>query len=52
MTSACPTASWPIPARALVRVVRSEAYRRLLADLPGYDTARTGEIQPVAPAAG
>lgn len=34
-------------ARALVRVVRSEAYRRLLADLPGYETARTGELQPV-----
>ena len=40
------------PRRALVRVVRSEAYRRLLADLPGYDTARTGEIQPVATAPG
>jgi molybdate-binding protein/DNA-binding XRE family transcriptional regulator len=36
-------------ARALVRVVRSEAYRRLLADLPGYDTARGGELQPVGP---
>lgn len=35
--------------RALVRVVRSESYRRLLADLPGYDTARTGELQPVGP---
>ncbi len=35
--------------RALQRVVRSEAYRRLLADLPGYDTARTGELQPVGP---
>ncbi len=33
--------------RALIRVVRSEPYRRLLADLPGYDTARTGELQPV-----
>lgn len=33
--------------RALIRVVRSESYRRLLADLPGYDTARTGELQPV-----
>ena len=32
-------------ARALLRVVRSEAYRRLLLDLPGYDTARTGELQ-------
>jgi molybdate-binding protein/DNA-binding XRE family transcriptional regulator len=37
-------------ARALLRVVRSDPYRRLLADLPGYDTARTGELQPVAPA--
>jgi molybdate-binding protein/DNA-binding XRE family transcriptional regulator len=35
--------------RALLRVVRSEVYRRLLADLPGYDTARTGELQPVGP---
>jgi molybdate-binding protein/DNA-binding XRE family transcriptional regulator len=34
--------------RALLRVVRSEAYRRLLRDLPGYDTARNGERQPVA----
>jgi molybdate-binding protein/DNA-binding XRE family transcriptional regulator len=34
--------------RALIRVVRSESYRRLLRDLPGYDTARTGELQPVA----
>jgi molybdate-binding protein/DNA-binding XRE family transcriptional regulator len=39
-------------ARSLFRVVRSEAYRRLLADLPGYDTARTGDLQPVAPAPG
>jgi molybdate-binding protein/DNA-binding XRE family transcriptional regulator len=38
-------------ARALLRVVRSEAYRRLLADLPGYDTVRTGEVQPVGPVA-
>jgi molybdate-binding protein len=36
--------------RSLLRVVRSAAYRRLLADLPGYDTARTGELQPVGPA--
>ncbi len=33
--------------RALLRVVRSGAYRQLLGDLPGYETARTGEIQPV-----
>ncbi len=33
--------------QALIRVVRSEPYRRLLADLPGYNTARTGELQPV-----
>jgi molybdate-binding protein/DNA-binding XRE family transcriptional regulator len=38
--------------RALLRVVRSEAYRRLLADLPGYDTARTGDLQPVSATAG
>lgn len=35
-------------ARALLRVVRSEAYRRLLRDLPGYETERTGELRPVA----
>ncbi len=38
--------------RALLRVVRSEAYRRLLADLPGYDTTRTGDLQPVAATTG
>lgn len=38
-------------ARALLRVVRSDAYRSLLLDLPGYDTARTGELQPVGPPA-
>jgi molybdate-binding protein/DNA-binding XRE family transcriptional regulator len=30
--------------QALVRVVRSDAYRRLLGDLPGYDVAQTGEL--------
>jgi molybdate-binding protein/DNA-binding XRE family transcriptional regulator len=35
--------------RALLRVVRSEAYRRLLADLPGYDTTQTGDLQAVSP---
>ena len=29
---------------ALIRVLQSVAYRRLLADLPGYDTAATGLI--------
>jgi molybdate-binding protein/DNA-binding XRE family transcriptional regulator len=38
--------------RALLRVIRSDAYRRLLVDLPGYDTARTGELQLVAPSPG
>ncbi len=33
--------------RALVNVIRSSAYRRLLDDLPGYSTARTGDLQPV-----
>jgi molybdate-binding protein/DNA-binding XRE family transcriptional regulator len=33
--------------RALVRTLRSATYRRLLAALPGYHTARTGEIQKV-----
>jgi molybdate-binding protein len=32
---------------ALIRVVRSPAYRRLLAELPGYSTVRTGEIRKV-----
>jgi hypothetical protein len=27
--------------------VRSASYRRALADLPGYDTAETGELQRV-----
>ncbi len=31
--------------QALVRVVRSAAYRRLLGDLPGYDAAQTGELE-------
>jgi molybdate-binding protein/transcriptional regulator with XRE-family HTH domain len=30
--------------QALVRVVRSATYRRLLGDLPGYDVAQTGEL--------
>ncbi|AMV70488.1 XRE family transcriptional regulator [Desulfuromonas sp. DDH964] len=30
--------------RALVEVVRSPAYRRLLGELPGYDSHRTGEF--------
>ncbi len=33
--------------RALLQVVRSPAYRRLLADLPGYDAAKTGDLRPV-----
>ncbi len=33
--------------RALLQVVRSSAYRRLLADLPGYDAAKTGDLRPV-----
>jgi molybdate-binding protein/DNA-binding XRE family transcriptional regulator len=32
---------------ALVRVVRSAAYRRLLGELPGYDTAPAGELLTV-----
>jgi molybdate-binding protein/DNA-binding XRE family transcriptional regulator len=30
---------------ALIRVVRSASYRRLLGDLPGYDAAQTGELE-------
>ncbi len=33
--------------RALLNVIRSTAYRRLLADLPGYSSTRTGDLQPV-----
>ncbi|QEH37812.1 PBP superfamily domain protein [Aquisphaera giovannonii] len=32
---------------ALVSVVRSPSYRRALGELPGYDSSRTGEMQPV-----
>jgi molybdate-binding protein len=31
--------------QALVRFVRGAAYRRLLGDLPGYDTTQTGELE-------
>ena len=34
--------------QALVEAVRSTSYRRTLADLPGYDTAETGELQRVS----
>jgi molybdate-binding protein len=33
--------------QALIRVIRSSTYRRLLGELPGYDTTRTGEIQRI-----
>ncbi len=33
--------------RALVEVVRSASFRRLLSELPGYDTAASGELQDV-----
>jgi molybdate-binding protein/transcriptional regulator with XRE-family HTH domain len=33
--------------RALIDAVRSTSYRRLLRDLPGYETAESGEIQRV-----
>lgn len=33
--------------RALKELVRSKAHRRWLADLPGYDTTTTGEIEEV-----
>jgi molybdate-binding protein/DNA-binding XRE family transcriptional regulator len=33
--------------QALVRVVPSGTYRRLLGELPGYDTARAGEVRVV-----
>ena len=30
---------------ALKKTVRSPGYRRLLGDLPGYDTSATGELE-------
>ena len=33
---------------ALVSAVRSESYRRLLGELPGYDTRRAGELEDIA----
>jgi molybdate-binding protein len=33
--------------RALVQVARSSAFRRALGELPGYHTARTGELASV-----
>jgi molybdate-binding protein/DNA-binding XRE family transcriptional regulator len=38
--------------QALVRVVRSASYRRLLRDLPGYDVAQTGELEWTSSKAG
>ncbi len=35
--------------RALIKAVRSPRYRRLLADLPGYDAGSTGELQKCRP---
>lgn len=32
---------------ALVRVVRSQAFRRAVAELPGYDPSETGAVVPV-----
>ncbi len=34
--------------KALVQVVRSAGYRRMLADLPGYSTTQTGELRRFA----
>jgi molybdate-binding protein/transcriptional regulator with XRE-family HTH domain len=46
----CVSARWGQDPRiqALRTVVRSPAYRKALGDLPGYDTAETGEIQDVS----
>lgn len=35
--------------RALQRVIQSDSFRRLLADLPGYHTTYTGQTQHAAP---
>lgn len=34
--------------QALVRVIQSSDYRRLLGELPGYDIAQTGQLQTVS----
>ena len=34
--------------QALIGVVRSEAYRRQLGELPGYDTRQAGEWEDIA----
>ena len=31
--------------QALIETVRSSEYRRILQDLPGYDTRKSGELQ-------
>ena len=47
-TSASPTRSRDDPRlQALVNAVRSTAYRRLLGELPGYDSRETGELRRV-----
>ncbi|MDG3006125.1 substrate-binding domain-containing protein [Paludisphaera mucosa] len=33
--------------QALLRVLRSPSHRKLLGELPGYDSAETGELRPV-----
>jgi molybdate-binding protein/DNA-binding XRE family transcriptional regulator len=35
--------------QALIRVVRSTAYRRLLGELPGYNVSETGDLERTAP---
>jgi molybdate-binding protein/DNA-binding XRE family transcriptional regulator len=45
----CFPARWGADPRiqALIKVVRSPAYRRALGELPGYESAETGELQHV-----
>jgi molybdate-binding protein len=44
-----PTASAGDPRiQALVAAVRSESYRRLLGELPGYDTRQAGELEEIS----
>jgi len=35
--------------RALIEVIRSTSYRKLLAELPGYDSQKTGEVESIKP---
>jgi molybdate-binding protein len=41
------TAEGDLRIKALLQVIRSSSYRRLLGELPGYAPGHTGEVQDV-----